>query len=96
MPYEPGSYLQELEEEHAQGNHKDYEDDNCPLCREKEDMRVIRSEGFRSREAYEKAAWKNTEETALALEDVLEAHRRGEHRDTAPDDCIHPECLSRD
>jgi hypothetical protein len=79
MPYEPGSYLQELEEEHAQGNHKNREDANCPTCREDSDEALARSDGFRSAEEYENASWDAIQETAAELEEDLDAIRREEH-----------------
>lgn len=96
MPHESGSYLKELEEEHRNGDHENHPDDNCPTCRDQEEEKDAREEGFDSKEAYETEGMKAVCEMAVELEDVLDGHRRGEHKDKAHPECIHPVCTSRD
>lgn len=86
MAYEEGSYLKELTQAHHEGEHAEDDDLNCPVCYPEDDLY-----GFSSQEEFEKATW----EGAHALEDALEAHKRGEHKTRPALTCTHRVCMNR-
>ena len=84
MAYEPGSYLQELEEEHKAGRHDDDADSNCPTCRAADDLEDAKASGFDTVDAYHdwmcaEANKPNPELEAAVQEATHRLHMQGKH-----------------
>lgn len=93
MPYEEGSYLKELKEEHQKGDHKHHPDDNCPTCRREADEKDAREQGFESLEAYESFAADQCNRPDPELEAEIDKvfmtdHRNGKHTKYPNRDCL--------
>ena len=52
MAYEPGSYLKELKQDHADGDHDESRHDMCPSCADIVDEEQARKDGCASADAY--------------------------------------------